>query len=119
MGHILMGHRFETLGWSAGSKWAHLRVHVFSGSISAFFQNFMTQNKSAFGTVLGHAIAYKLGHLVIPGRARGGFQNFQGRSCRRSMRGWQRLPLPCRSYHIHVGSRSLAQLVALLSSESL
>jgi hypothetical protein len=47
------------------------RAYVFTALIDVFLHKFTIQNKSAFGIVLGHAIAHELGHLLIPGDAHG------------------------------------------------
>ena len=61
----------DAMGFAPARTGPYLRAYVFSGLINAFLQNFTIQDKSAFGIVLGHAIAHEVGHLLIPGDAHG------------------------------------------------
>ena len=61
----------DAMGFAPVRTGPYPRAYVFTALINAFLKNFPIQDKSAFGIVLGHAIAHELGHLLIPGDAHG------------------------------------------------
>src|SRR5262249_34327217 len=61
----------DAMGFAPAPTGPYLRAYVFSDLIGVFLRKFTIQDKTAFGIILGHAIAHELGHLVIPGNAHG------------------------------------------------
>jgi hypothetical protein len=61
----------DAMGFAPARTGPYPRAYVFTALIDTFLHNFTIDNKSAFGIVLGHAIAHELGHLLIPGDAHG------------------------------------------------
>jgi hypothetical protein len=61
----------DAMGFAPARTGPYPRAYVFTALIDTFLGNFTIDNKSAFGIVLGHAIAHELGHLLIPGDAHG------------------------------------------------
>jgi hypothetical protein len=59
----------DAMGFAPARTGPYTRAYVFCSLIRAYLQKFSIPNKSAFGIVLGHAIAHELGHLIIPGDA--------------------------------------------------
>ena len=61
----------DAMGFAPVRMGPYPRAYVFSALINVFLKNFTVRDKSAYGIVLGHALAHELGHLLIPGDAHG------------------------------------------------
>jgi len=61
----------DAMGFAPARTGPYLRAYIFTDLIKVFLNKLMIQDKTAFGIILGHAIAHELGHLVIPGDAHG------------------------------------------------
>jgi hypothetical protein len=80
----------DSMGFAPARTGPYRRAYVFTSLISPSLQSFGIRGKSAFGIILGHAIAHELGHLLIPGEAHGNgimFPNWGYREWQQALQG--------------------------------